>query len=58
MGKNGAGKACTVEVGVALEDVEKHGAGEESGPASLHHLVGVDIEELRIEVEAPKETLA
>jgi hypothetical protein len=46
-----------VEVWVALEDVEEVLARVKSGTAAGEDLVGVDVEELLVEADAPEETL-
>jgi hypothetical protein len=46
-----------VEVGVAFEDVEEVLARVESGTTAGEDLVGVDVEELLVEADAPEETL-
>lgn len=46
-----------VEVGVAVEHIEKVGVGEGYCAAAAEDLVGVDVEELLVEGDAPKETL-
>jgi len=46
-----------VEIGVALEDVEEVLARVECGAASCEDLLGVDIEELLVEGDAPEEAL-
>jgi hypothetical protein len=47
----------SVEVWVALEDVEEVLARVERGAAAGEDLVGVDVEELLVEGDAPEETL-
>lgn len=42
-----------VEVGVAVESVEEVGAWIQSSPTSLDDFCGIDIEVLRVEVDAP-----
>jgi len=44
-----------VQVRVAVQDVEKVGAREQCGPASLEDFVRVDVEELTVEGERPEE---
>lgn len=47
----------TVEVRVSLQHIEEIGAREDGGVASAEDLIGVDVEELRVEGEGPEEAL-
>ena len=44
-----------VEIRVAVQDVQKGAAGEEGGEAAVEDGSGVDVEELGVEGEGPKE---
>lgn len=46
-----------VQIRVALQDIEEVGAWVQCGPAAFEHLVGVDVEELRVEGDGPEEFL-
>jgi hypothetical protein len=47
-----------IKVRVTLKDVKEVCAGKEGGPAAAEDLVGIDVEELGVEGEAPQELLA
>ena len=46
-----------VEVGIALQHIEEVGARVQRCPAPLEHFICVDVEELRVEGDAPEEFL-
>ena len=52
----GSDPEWTVEIGVAVQDVEEIGTWVESCTAPAQNFCGVDIEELGIEGETPKES--
>ena len=47
----------SIQIRVALEDIEEVGPGEKSSPAAGQDSGCIDVEELRVEVHAPKEAL-
>ena len=44
----------TVQIGVAVEDIEEVCAREERGSAAAQDFGGIDVEELRVERDAPE----
>ena len=46
-----------VQIRVTLQHIEEVGAWVQRGPASFEDLVGVDVEELRVEGDGPQELL-